>query len=49
VVGALIIAAIVLDRVLANRQERRLVAARDAARHETGAPGNASRKAGTLA
>jgi rhamnose transport system permease protein len=35
VVGALIIAAIVLDRVLANRQERQLVAARDLARHET--------------
>ncbi|MFT4264177.1 MAG: ABC transporter permease [Nocardioides sp.] len=34
VVGALIIAAIVLDRVLAARQERQLVAARDQARHE---------------
>ena len=31
VVGALIIAAIVLDRVLANRQERKLVEARDQA------------------
>ena len=49
VVGALIIAAIVLDRVLANRQERRLVAARDAARREGGAPRNASQKAGTPA
>ena len=49
VVGALIIAAIVLDRVLANRQERRLVAARDAARRESGALGNASQKAGTPA
>jgi rhamnose transport system permease protein len=47
VVGALIIAAIVLDRVLANRQERRLVAARDAARHEN-TPGT-SQKAGTPA
>ncbi|WP_435742365.1 ABC transporter permease [Nocardioides sp. SYSU DS0663] len=33
VVGALIIAAIVLDRVLAARQERQLVAARDEARN----------------
>ena len=32
VVGALIIGAIVLDRVLAARQERRLVAARDETR-----------------
>ncbi len=31
VVGALIIAAIVLDRVLADRQERKLVEARDQA------------------
>jgi rhamnose transport system permease protein len=48
VVGALIIAAIVLDRVLAARQERQLVAARDLARHETHDTG-ASRKAGTPA
>jgi rhamnose transport system permease protein len=46
VVGVLIIAAIVLDRVLANRQERRLVAARDLARHETHA---GSSKAGNPA
>jgi rhamnose transport system permease protein len=39
VVGALIIAAIVLDKVLANRQERRLVAARDLARHESATAG----------
>ena len=49
VVGALIIAAIVLDRVLANRQERRLVSARDAARRENGNPGTAPQKAGTPA
>jgi rhamnose transport system permease protein len=46
VVGALIIAAIVLDRVLARRQERRLVAARDAARQENDAPGTGAHKAG---
>lgn len=34
VVGALIIAAVVLDRVLAARQERRLVAARDETREQ---------------
>ncbi|SFC35127.1 rhamnose transport system permease protein [Nocardioides terrae] len=44
VVGALIIAAIVLDRVLAARQERQLVAARDLARREPD-----RRKAGTPA
>lgn len=49
VVGALIIAAIVLDRVLANRQERRLVAARDAARRETDTSAPAPQKAGTPA
>ena len=34
VVGALIIAAVVLDRVLSARQERRLVAARDEMRNQ---------------
>lgn len=47
VVGALIIAAIVLDRVLAKRQERQLVAARDLARRESDA--GPSRKAGNPA
>jgi rhamnose transport system permease protein len=48
VVGALIIAAIVLDRVLAKRQERQLVAARDLARQETRGTGTAQ-KAGASA
>ncbi len=47
VVGALIIAAIVLDRFYAARQERQLVAARDQARNETDPSVNA--KAGSPA
>ena len=54
VVGALIIAAIVLDRVLADRQERRLVAARDVARrqareHSTARPSATTPQAGGTA
>lgn len=48
VVGALIIAAIVLDRVLARRQVRQLVAARDLARQESSET-DTPRKAGAPA
>ncbi|UDY23275.1 ABC transporter permease [Nocardioides sp. Kera G14] len=51
VVGALIIAAIVLDRVLAARQQRQLVAARDRVRRETvrRGPADAVHQAGSPA